>query len=82
MDGELYVMGLGGLISVLLSLSAYLLHYLVQDIREMKTGLAGLKTDCAGLKADSKALHALMQAHLSTLRSKVNRMEKQKHLNS
>ena len=53
-------MGVGGLISVLLSISAYLLHFLVLDIREMKVGLAEVRTDCRWLKADNASLRRLV----------------------
>jgi hypothetical protein len=53
---SLWILGLGGLMSFLLSIIAYFLKLLVQDIRDLKKDYGNLRALCIGLKAKQTAL--------------------------
>ena len=82
MEGGIYVVGIGGLISILLTIIGYFLHYMVQDIRMMRGEVVEMKKDCTWLMADNKVLRALMQQQLQFLKSKLNKLEKDQKLNN
>jgi len=74
-------MGVGGLVAVLLSLIGYFLHYLVQDLRELRADMVEMKKDCTWLRADNKMLRALVQTQLTFLRAKLNKQNNDLILN-
>jgi cell division protein FtsB len=76
MDGGVYLIGMGGLVSVLLSLSAYLLRYLVQDLRELKEQVAETRRGVTRLQAEQKVLRAMVQTQLTVLRNRLQLLEK------
>lgn len=82
MEGGIYVVGIGGLISILLTIIGYFLHYMVQDIRMMRGEVVEMKKDCTWLMADNKVLRALMQQQLQFLKSKLSKLEKDQKLNN
>ncbi|UJP64874.1 hypothetical protein [Mongoliitalea daihaiensis] len=53
---SLLVFGLGGVMSLLLSIIAYFLKLLVQDIRDLKKDYGDLRALCIGLKAKQTEL--------------------------
>lgn len=54
MDGGVYLVGMGGLMSALLSIIAYFLHYLYQDFRKTQKDLMELKADIRVIQVDLK----------------------------
>jgi len=52
METTLYSIGLGGLISALLSITAYFLHYLHRDFREVQAHMIQLRADLEIVKVD------------------------------
>ncbi|MBS9525642.1 hypothetical protein KI659_16610 [Litoribacter alkaliphilus] len=76
MDGGIYLVGVGGLVTVLLSLSGFLLRYLVQDLRELKSELAELKTGVHSLQGEQLVMKSMLVTQLGMLRKRVQVLEK------
>ncbi|WP_143960209.1 hypothetical protein [Litoribacter populi] len=76
MDGGVYLIGVGGLVSVLLSISGFLLRYLVQDLRELKGELVEVKVGVASLQGEQLVLKSMVQTQLTMLRNRIQVLEK------
>lgn len=66
MDGSSYLVGLGGLVSALLSIIAYFLHYLHRDFRAVQEDLKQLRTEMGFIKVDLVRLLKVMGLENST----------------
>ncbi|WP_185974271.1 hypothetical protein [Litoribacter populi] len=64
----------GGIISLLLSLSAYLLHLMVLDIREMRVDQRELRELCIYLKAEQKIIRDYISCEHALLLSRKENM--------
>ncbi|UCS93215.1 hypothetical protein KZP23_21615 [Echinicola marina] len=60
MDGSIYLVGLGGLVSALLSIIAYFLHYLHRDFRAVQAAMHQLKSEVGFIKVDLVRLLKVM----------------------
>ncbi len=69
-------MGVGGLITVLLSISGFLLRYVVQDLRELKSELVEIKVGVASLQGEQLVLKSMVQTQLTMLRKRIQVLEK------
>ncbi|WP_143959258.1 hypothetical protein [Litoribacter populi] len=76
MDEGVYLIGVGGLLSVLLSISGFLLRYLVQDLRELKGELVEVKVGVASLQGEQLVLKSMVQTQLTMLRNRIQVLEK------
>ncbi|MBS9523599.1 hypothetical protein KI659_06165 [Litoribacter alkaliphilus] len=76
MDVGVYLVGMGGLVSVLLSISGFLLRYLVQDLRELKSELVEVKVGVASLQGEQLVLKSMVQTQLTMLRNRIQVLEK------
>ncbi|WP_143959128.1 hypothetical protein [Litoribacter populi] len=76
MYGGVYLMGVGGLITVLLSISGFLLRYVVQDLRELKSELVEIKVGVASLQGEQLVLKSMVQTQLTMLRKRIQVLEK------
>ncbi|WP_186758547.1 hypothetical protein [Echinicola salinicaeni] len=60
MDGSIYLVGLGGLVSALLSIIAYFLHYMHRDFRAVQADMIQLRKEVGFIKVDLVRLLKVM----------------------